>query len=182
MTNSETQFGEIRQVATPAPKTFAQNLDASRFTVANKGVNGTTACDLWNGTNMPMPWSQQMASSTARYVIINHGINDLIKGNSTAGYQTCLQDLARVAKANGKTVIFETPNPIVPEGLGNFVAVMRNVASANAIPVIDQYAYLMGVLNGANVSTIVPDGLHPTQEVYTLKGEFAAREFKRYFP
>jgi lysophospholipase L1-like esterase len=131
---------------------------------------------------MPAPWSRQMAESSARYVIINHGINDLLNRSGTARYQTCLQNLADIARSNGKTVIFETPNPIVPEGLGAYVTVMRNVAIAKGIPVIDQYAYLMGVLNGANASQIAPDGLHPTQEVYTMKGRFAAGEFKKYFP
>jgi lysophospholipase L1-like esterase len=182
LSGSENNGGSPQQVDTPAPVTFAQRLDSARFKVENKGVNGTSACDLVGGRNGLTAWAQQMASSTARYVIINHAINDLRQGAGTARYRTCLEQLNSIAKTNGKTVIFETPNPIVPEGLGNYVTVMRNVANENAIPVIDQYAYLTGYLNGQNASKIVPDGLHPSQDVYTMKGEFAAREFQRYFP
>jgi hypothetical protein len=39
---------------------------------------------------------------------------------------------------------------------------------------------LTDYLNGRPVTTICPDGLHPTQDVYTMKGLFAARTFAAF--
>jgi hypothetical protein len=189
MTNSEQGGAEPRRVDTPAPETFRRKLDASRFPVVNKGINGTAACELLNGGTSAQrdSWNTQMSSSVAKYVIINHGINDYIRETPVAQYRGCLEQLADRAKAAGKIVIFETPNPIVPvqrvnENFENYVITMRSVATSKAIPVIDQYAFLKDYLRGANASVICPDGLHPSQDVYTMKGEFAAAEFKRFFP
>ena len=43
--------------------------------------------------------------------------------------------------------------------------------------VIDQYQYLKDYLAGANPLSICPDGLHPTDAVYVMKGQYAARVF-----
>ncbi|WP_019140840.1 SGNH/GDSL hydrolase family protein [Noviherbaspirillum massiliense] len=166
------------QVAVPAPTAFADAL-ASKYEVRNQGVSGTTACQLLEGTDGKHPaWEQQMASSDASFVIINHGINDLWK-ESLDGYQSCLRKLARIAKASGKKVIFETPNPIGADGdLASYVSAMTDVARAEKIPVIDQYRYLSNYLRGQSPYTICPDGLHPTDAIYVMKGRYAAAVFK----
>jgi lysophospholipase L1-like esterase len=175
------------QVATPAPAAFAQSLAGSsiKYTVRNEGVSGTTACDLLNGTDGRHPkWDQQMASSNANYVIINHAINDEWKYSLTT-YKSCLRSLAQTAKAYGKTVVFETPNPTRdsgPGGLDTMVAAMKEVAGQEQVAVIDQYQYLTNYLAGRSPYTICPDGLHPTAEVYIMKGQYAARSFASLFP
>jgi lysophospholipase L1-like esterase len=168
------------QVAIPAPLAFAQALsDLPKYTVANEGVSGSTSCDLLNGTDgkHSVPWSTLMTTSQAKYVIVNHGINDALKSNLSE-YRRCLTALAEQAKRNGKQFIFETPNPIVPMSLDNFVQTMKAVAAQEGMPVIDQY----GNLSGRNPSDIAPDGLHPTDAVYIEKGQFAAAQFRKLFP
>jgi lysophospholipase L1-like esterase len=142
--------------------------------VRNKGVSGTTACDLRDGSAaQPDNWSTQMASSDANVVIINHGINDLTKNGNVETYRTCLRDLVTTAKARGKRVVLETPNPITAEpGLDSFVQAMKTVADQNGVRVIDQYGYLLSQYSDA--SQITPDGLHPTDQVYIQKGRYAA--------
>jgi hypothetical protein len=54
---------------------------------------------------------------------------------------------------------------------------MRNVAAQENVKVIDEYRYLSDYLAGADVRTICPDGTHPTDAVYAMKGEYAARVF-----
>lgn len=168
------------QVATPAPKAFADELPASpSYQVRNEGVSGTTACQLLNGQDGVHPqWSTQMTSSNATHVIVNHAINDQGK-EDLALYKSCLTSLAVIAKQNGKQIIFETPNPIVSSSLDTYVAAMKEVASQQNAPVIDEYQYLKDYLQGRNPSEIVPDGLHPTDSVYVMKGRFAAQEFQK---
>ena len=170
------------QVAAPAPAVFAQTLADSgrRHDVRNHGVSGSTACDLLNGTGgVPAAWSQHIATSPAHVVILNHAINDQWKYDVDT-YQGCLRNLARQAKSRGKRVIMETPNPTRDSGAGGldvYVNAMKQVAAQEGLGVIDQYAYLLGVLNGRAASTICPDGLHPSDDVYSMKGQFAARRF-----
>jgi lysophospholipase L1-like esterase len=174
--------GSGARVATPAPAAFAEALPASpKYDVHNEGVNGTTSCELLNGTDGRHPaWDTQMAASQAAIVIINHAINDQWKMD-VATYKSCLTSLARKAKSRGKKVIFETPNPTRDSGadsLDVYVNAMKAVAAQEQLPVIDQYKYLTSYLNGQSPYAICPDGLHPTAEVYIMKGKYAASVFK----
>jgi lysophospholipase L1-like esterase len=166
------------RVATPAPAAFAAALPvAMQYDVRNEGVNGSTACQLLNGTDGTHPaWDTQMASSKASVVILNHAINDEWKEDLTT-YRSCLATLSQKAKAHGKKVVFETPNPTRdsgPNSLDVYVNAMRAVAVQEGAPVIDQYKYLTDWLNGQSAYTICPDGLHPTDAVYIMKGKYAA--------
>jgi lysophospholipase L1-like esterase len=166
------------QVAKPAPAAFAEALPGVQ--VRNEGVSGSTACGLLNGSDGVHPaWSTQMALSNATVVIINHAINDQW-AYGLATYKSCLTSLAQGAKSRGKKVIFETPNPTRDSGWGleGMAAAMREVAAQQGAPVIDQYQYLIGYLNGRSPYDICPDGLHPTEEVYILKGRYAAEVFR----
>jgi lysophospholipase L1-like esterase len=166
------------RVATPAPAAFAAALPVSlKATVINEGVNGSTACQLLNGTDGKHPaWDTQMASSKATVIILNHAINDeWIEGLAT--YRSCLSTLSQKAKQHGKKVVFETPNPTRDSGangLDVYVNAMKAVAMQEGAPVIDQYKYLSAYLNGQSAYTICPDGLHPTDAVYIMKGKYAA--------
>jgi hypothetical protein len=95
-----------------------------------------------------------------------------------------MHSLAQTARQYGKQMIFETPDPTrdsSPTGLDTVVAVMKEVAAQEGVSVIDQYAYLTDYLNGASPYTICPDGLHPTEEVYIMKGQYAAGIFPTLF-
>ena len=166
------------QVAKPAPAAFAEALPGVQ--VRNEGVSGSTACGLLNGTDGVHPaWSTQLAHSNATTVIINHAINDQWT-HDLGTYKSCLTALAQGAKSRGKRVIFETPNPTRDSGWGleTYAAAMREVAAQQQVAVIDQYQYLLGYLNGRSPYDICPDGLHPTDEVYIMKGRYAADVFR----
>ncbi|MEN3292567.1 MAG: hypothetical protein V7642_1820 [Burkholderiales bacterium] len=181
-TNSaDTSQGE--RVATPAPAAFAAALPTTpKYDVVNEGQSGSTACGLLRGEDGKHPaWDEQLDVHKGKWVIINHGINDQ-KAYSVDAYTDCLRQLVRKAKAKGRQVILETPNPIAPASLDNHVQAMKNVASQEGAKVIDQYKMLTDYLAGRSASEICPDGLHPTQEVYIMKGQFAAREFVRLYP
>ncbi len=171
------------RVAQPAPSIFASLLPAAaRYTVRNEGVSRTTACQLLGGTDGTHPdWPTQMRNSTAKFVIINHAINDQRAdiGESVSAYKTCLTSLAQIAKQQGKNVIFETPNPTDQTGAGldQYVTGMKEVAAAERLNLIDQYQYLLTYLNGQAIRTLMPDGIHPDDDTYVLKGRFAAAEF-----
>jgi lysophospholipase L1-like esterase len=168
------------RVSVPAPTAFVNALNAESgspgYQVANEGKSGTTACQLLAGTDGHPPWDQQLTALKGRWLIVNHAINDR-NTDSVSSYKECLRQLVRKAKAARKEAILETPNPIVPDGLLPYVQAMREVAAEEGTKLIDQYQYLTSYLNGRPVSEIVPDGLHPTEAVYELKGKYAAQVF-----
>jgi lysophospholipase L1-like esterase len=172
------------QVARPAPLVFAESFPASpRQEVRNEGVSGTTACLLLNGDGRHAEWNTQMVNSNATVVIINHAINDAKPGSgiSTATYKNCLRSLVQVAKAQGKRVILETPNPVSGfSGLESYVTAMKEVAAEEQVSVIDQYQYLLDYLGSRNPEELTPDGLHPTDEVYAMKGRRAQAVFASF--
>ncbi|MEN3293044.1 MAG: hypothetical protein V7642_2297 [Burkholderiales bacterium] len=181
-TNSaDTSQGE--RVATPAPAAFAAALPTvPKYDVVNEGQSGSTACGLLRGEDGKHPaWDEQLDQYKGKWVIINHGINDQ-KAYNLDTYTDCLRQLVVKAKAKGRQVILETPNPIVPANLDNHVQAMKTVAAQEGAKVIDQYKMLTDYLAGRSVSEICPDGLHPTQEVYIMKGQFSAKEFARLYP
>jgi lysophospholipase L1-like esterase len=173
------ESGTGARVDTPAPAAFAAALpDPSRYTVRNEGVNSSDACQLLNGRDGKHPaWDTQMASSNANVVIFNFLINDQWR-MSIDQYKSCLTSLAVKAKSYGKKVIFETPNPTLND-MSTYVSAMKAVAVQQGAPVIDQHKYLLDYLNGRSAYTICPDGLHPTDNVYVMKGKYAAGEFSK---
>lgn len=168
------------QVATTAPEAFDAALpNSSMHTVTNRGLSGQTACELLNGINLERNWAAEMDQSSATVVILNHGINDAVSGNSVPvqQYASCLTDLARMAKERGKRVVFETPNPIAEDAnLAPYVQTMRDVASAESLSLIDQHNYLNQKYAG-DANVITRDGLHPRDEIYIEKGQYAASVF-----
>jgi lysophospholipase L1-like esterase len=173
------------QVATPAPTAFLGSLPSSPMQrVINKGVNGTTACDLLNGNTLlgiETNWQTQMANSSATVVIINDAINDSgVNGESIDTYKSCLSNLATIASGRGKKVIFETPNPVDRNGLDTYVTAMKEVAFEMNIPVIDQFQNLKKSLDAGTITIreMCPDGTHPSDQVYIQKGQFAASVFR----
>jgi len=169
------------QVSVPPPVAFTAALpNPAAFTVRNEGVSGSTACGLLNGTDgRHQPWASQMAASKARYVFVNHAINDQWTYDLNT-YKGCLRSLARTAKQYGKQMIFETPNP-TRDDVGIMANAMKEVAAQEGVPVVDQYKYLSEYLNGQSAYAIVPDGLHPTEAVYVMKGKYAAGVFTSLF-
>jgi lysophospholipase L1-like esterase len=172
---------DAERVETPAPEAFAAGLP-EHHEVRNLGLNRSTACDLLEGTGgYQQPWQEHVTASNASVVIINHGINDR-SAYDTARYRSCLNQLVDIAQSNDKVVILETPNPVVDDNgrqIIDYVRVMENVAQQQGIYLIDQYNLLIDAFE-ANAAEVVPDGLHPTQEVYIDKGEFAAERFATF--
>lgn len=170
------------RVATPAPTAFGNALPAYH-TVENLGLNQSTACDLLEGTGgYTQNWREYMAASNASVVIINHGINDM-SAYDTTRYRSCLNQLVDIAQSENKVVILETPNPAVDAGenrrIVDYVETMRSVAQQQEVLLIDQYKELEEEF-AANPTEICPDGVHPSQEVYVRKGQFAAAEFAEF--
>lgn len=114
-----------------------------------------------------------MAQSKASIVIINPAINDAFEPNETdQDFTYTYGQLVQIARAAGKTVIIETPNPINNDHesiLSNLVQDERAVARDWSLQVIDQFDYLPSLSNWAVL--LCSDGIHPTDDGYEVKAE-----------
>lgn len=165
------------QVTTPPPAAFAQrepNLD-----VRNKAINSTTTAHWINGTNgVPAPWSTLMAQSPAQYVFLCFGVLDEFD-MSTTQFKANLKTMCDAAKANNRIPVLITPFVADFTGLPAYAQAVRDCASENSYPLLELFTWSNNiVLNGTgNVRDYVPDGTHPSDQMYIDGGYELARQW-----
>lgn len=175
--------GAGTRVANPAPAVFGTSLPANPpYTVINEGVNGCTMKMTLNGTDgvHSVSWSNYVANTDVDIVIINNCINDTYEsGTTTSTYKDTLRQIIDLAQARGIVVILETPNVTDDSQVDAFRQAMLDVATERGILVIDQYTYISDYMSSHSLGVydIMPDGTHPNQATYTLKGQYAAQRF-----
>lgn len=168
------------RVTTTAPMQFSTALGGV-YDVRNEGVGSTSTSDLLAGDGVHAPWATYVNTSSAKVFIVNHGINDNYGGTTTPQqYKDNLITIVNLARGAGKQIILETPNPINSYPMGAYYDAMRAVATELNVPLIDQHQYLMTYLNGQPIQDICPDGTHPSQATYILKGNYAAGVFQSF--
>jgi len=140
----------------------------STVTVSNEGVPLSTASTIINGSDgKHLPWTQQMANSTAQIVAVNFAINDAwtVNNESPEQYRALLTEIVTVAKGAGKVVVLVEPNaindPVNRPNMAAYVTVMRDVAAATGAPLVPNYAY----------PAVTPDNIHPNAATYDAMGK-----------
>jgi acyl-CoA thioesterase-1 len=159
-----------------------QSAFGASVTVGNQGVGGTEASQLLNGTDGLHPtWANQMASSKAKIVTINFGLNDAyyssvvttgIPQETLAEYAATMTQLVQIARSYGKQVVLFEPNPTcdpVREPLmPSFVAALESVSTAQGVPIAKDYAAILAL---PNWQSMLPDCLHPNEALYEFKAQ-----------
>lgn len=143
--------------------------------MSNQGVAGTILANLITGTDgKHLPWQQQMASSKAQVVVLNHGLNDAKNGigESTEEYRVLLGQFVTMARWSGKIPVFDEPNPScdpLRAKLPEYVAVMQDVAKSMQVPIALQYAPISAMPNWQ--SYVAKGCVHPNTALYAIKAE-----------
>lgn len=150
-----------------------------RVQVTNYGVGGTTATQLRDGTGgrrtgptTGLPWQERLAVSPAQIVLINYGINEVMRNQTPEQFYTAETTLVKTARALGKQPVLQTANPM-PDNrlnarLAAMVAMTRRVAVEQQVPLVDQFAYVSSL---PDWKTLMSDGAHPKPELYRLKAQ-----------
>jgi lysophospholipase L1-like esterase len=162
----------------------AQDYLGVQYSVRNRGVGSTNTKNLLEGDGFNLPWDQQMKQSPASVVVINHGIND--HPYPIEQYRDNLAKLVYTARDAGKTVVLETPNPIIPGGaisgdwdidaLAERVEMMRAVAAGTGAFLCDQDKAIRSA--GQDTLEFFWDGVHPSAKGYLVKGSKLAQCIK----
>ncbi|MCY1271597.1 GDSL-like Lipase/Acylhydrolase family protein [compost metagenome] len=152
--------------------------------VDNRAVPGTYASQLLYGSPeyRGVPFEEFMSISTADATIFAFGINDALMKTAPESYRYHMYRLGEIARAHGKRVIFETPNPVaalranVPDWqrpwLDALVPLLSTVASSLGAPLVDQYSPYRD--RDLALDPSFPDGIHPSQATAVEKAMRAA--------
>lgn len=173
-----------------APDTFAKtltNLYGQTPRVANQGISGSTLREMMSGTDGANPtFLNWIPTSDDQVIFCNHGINDSQTGQSIDQFRTDLIDFVNVVRKYGKLPILCTPNPCPPiaiideaktKRMEMFVDVIRDVAGMMKVDLVDQYKYYMRTSRMVSLTTLVPDGAHPSSDAYAMSGRNMAIPF-----
>ena len=132
-------------------------IDVPGYTVVNSSVGGMAMKDV--------DWSQQ----TGAVLIIGLCINDAFL-YSESYYAGLLVHAVTVHRGDGTIIVFQTPNPTYEARVTAFAQVMRDVAKALNVPVIDQDRHLRETYSDLSFAG---DQMHPSQPAYTVMGLFS---------
>jgi len=151
---------------------FLRGIYGPGVKVANEGVGGTTLGTLIAGKDgNHLPWTQQMANSHAQVVIVNHGMNDVVTGETPDQYRALLVEFVTVARANGKTPVFDEPNPACDthhDALASYVKIMDDVGQQMGVPVVSQFTYIQSLPDWRGY---LADCIHPSPALYAIKAQ-----------
>ncbi|WP_185634051.1 SGNH/GDSL hydrolase family protein [Burkholderia stagnalis] len=151
-------------------------------TVSNNGVGSTEASQLLNGTDGAHPtWQNQMASSKAQIVTLNFGLNDAyydavkkdgLAAESPDDFSSIITQLVQIARQYGKQVVIFEPNPtcdpVRPPLMPAYISALRQVASAQQVPIVSEFDVIQAIPNWQSLLT---DCLHPSDALYQKKAE-----------
>lgn len=142
----------------------------------NFGIGGTTTPEwLFGRGAVPRPWAEEMALSGPQYVAINTGINDAYVPNySPADHAWCYQELTRIARAAGRTMVFVSPNPINTghnAALWGLKHTVDGVAGQMGVPVINIYDAI--AYGCPSWQAMLPDTVHPSDDLHRYMGHVA---------
>lgn len=176
--STQAGYSALSPVPTPPAAAVQRLLQQAGLNAAvtSYGVPGSQLYQLLNGADgTGLTWSQKLASTSAAVIVDNHGINDSWLGIETPleDYRASLVAMVEQAKAHGKVMVLETPNPIVPAAQGlrmNLpaheakVQAMRDVAAATGTVLCDVNQAIKD--RGLVTLEWIADGVHPTQPLY----------------
>lgn len=147
--------------------------------IENHGSPGAQVSELINAKES---WEQRMAQSDASIILINYGINDahVFSGKnhshgaeSPQDFNRILTDLVKTAKAHGKQVVLQQPNPLCGRAeqwnVWPYVYQINAVAREQQVPVVRQYELIKQQKTWN--SQMSPDCIHPTKDLYQLKAQ-----------
>ncbi|MGA7777262.1 MAG: SGNH/GDSL hydrolase family protein [Paraburkholderia sp.] len=158
----------------PAPavaqEQLIRKLGVEGITVENNGVVGETIGDDISGWAGIAPLATRLATDQSQIVMENYGLNDSIEVDLQTYHDNLVAWIA-VVKQAGKIPVLEEPNPpslTYYTQLPSFVAMVDQVGYEEQVLVIQQYNYILSLTNWQSMLT---DGIHPDQALYTIKGQ-----------
>lgn len=158
-----------------------QNILGASVSCTNAGVGGSTAPEwLFGWGQVAKTWEVRMAESDADIVCINVGINDVfVPWMNHEAYRWCHGEFARIAQLYGRQMVFITPNPIDSphlDPLWQYQHTVKGLAAELGIRHINVWDSLVYAF--PHWKTMLPDAIHPGDDLYGFMGHVVALGLK----
>lgn len=175
------------QVAIP-PTLALQNLMSQLqlpLTVFNRCISSTTLDSMINGTDgSGSTFAAKVGvggiDHDADIIYCNHAINDCAANSDIVLFRNNLVKFVSLCRENGIVPVLVTPNPNPPafsvdearsRRLVFFANEVRSVAEEYSVDLVDQYAYFENSQKVEVMVSMVPDGIHPSENMYVRAGQ-----------
>lgn len=178
-------------------QTFDLVYGPEKAMVINAARPGTSLFSLLRGSDGGMgTYEDRLKKSSADVIICNHGQNDCNSFVRTVEqYKEDLINFVTITRKHNKIPVLVTPNisavfsgvtEKMTRRLPAFVDAMRKVASMMGVDLVDNYYYTFKATRVMSAYDIVPDGVHPSSDIYAVIGRnlaipfVAARTLKKH--
>jgi lysophospholipase L1-like esterase len=158
-------------------KILRKHYNNNKIKCVNYGEKGYNSNYVFHG-------SWDMESSNADIIFVNYGINDAGEnGLSKETYRYNIENIVDTVISSNKVIILETPNIVLstdPTGMnmGNeytsknliyYVDIMREISATKNVTLVDNYL-MSGKYYKKNMNCL-PDGMHPSDALYSYKAK-----------
>lgn len=173
--------GSGAQAPVSMPQAFAAHFPETF--VRNMGVDQVDSKNMLEGSGPMEPyggWADNMVLSNATHVFIQVGINDAANAHPKIDYQYWLGEMITEAQARNKKVIILSSNPTSTMDLGQYRTWAKEIAQTKGAYFIDVYQFCLDYMsvNGVGITTICPDGIHPSNSMYVNIGDWVAAQWQ----
>jgi len=175
------------QVAVPPPAAMQSLMSQLQlpFTAFNRAISSTSLASMLDGTDGSGSTFAEKVNSggidhDANIIYCNHAINDARANVDIDTYRQNLVEFIRLCRNNNIVPVLVTPNPNPPtftvteedsRRLVFFSDAMKSVAEEYAVDLVDQYLYFERSQAVESMVSMVPDGIHPSDNMYVLSGQ-----------
>jgi hypothetical protein len=166
---SESANGMPSIIAPNEPQSLQALLQAqfndTGITVANHATGGTSSSlqnEMLGMDGNGAPFADRIKLSSASIVLESHALNDALGGETINDYRQYLAAWVVAVRAAGKIPVLEESGPTCDSDhpqLAAYVQAMDDAAAQFNVPIVTQYAYIIGLSNWQShmTSCLVPD-------------------------
>lgn len=149
------------------------------ITVWNEAISGSNMRNMMRDLRYEGKIAPGGTSAGSQVIYCNHCINNVQSNYSIDEFKKDYIDFVRITRKYGKVPVIVTPNPIVPILSGDaiktrvietYVNAMRDVAKITGCDIVDNYYYAMRTASRVPLTEMVPDGIHPSSQLYLQNG------------
>jgi hypothetical protein len=174
MMGATSLMGRAQQSETDQSQTLLRaTLNDDAIIITNHATGGTSSSlknELDGMDGNGAPFADRIKTSAASIVIDNHGVNDMLGGESLADYRQYLAQWVAAVRAAGKTPVLEEPGPTCdgdrPQ-LAAYVSAMNEAAAQFNVLIIRQYDAILALPNWQSHMNAC---LHPDEWLLQIKG------------
>lgn len=174
------------QVAVPPPAAFQSVMNELQLptTSFNRGISNSSLASMLDGTDGSGSTFASKVNAggidhDAKVIYCNHAINDSKADSDIKVFKENLITFVTLCRNNGIVPVLVTPNPNPPiftvtpaasRRLAFFAETIRDVSTEYNVDLVDQYFFFEASQNVEAISTMVPDGIHPSDAMYVQAG------------